>query len=117
MPQVATKLFSLPLFEPARPPLAAALLALLTSRLYGGAQEALGDTLFCLAAANWTDFHASVLPRCAETTLAAAGLGPGERCAALAHWGQADLGAHSFERALLAFLNDVAYWERAAAHG
>lgn len=55
-PQVATKLYSLPLFRPAWAPLAEALLAMLLSRLYTAAQDDLSDSLFALAAANWTDF-------------------------------------------------------------
>jgi len=55
-PQVATKLYSSPLFRPAWAPLAEALLAMLLSRLYTAAQDDLSDSLFALAAANWTEF-------------------------------------------------------------
>lgn len=55
-PQVATKLYTLPLFRPAWAPLAEALLAMLLSRLYTAAQDDLSDSLFALAAANWTEF-------------------------------------------------------------
>ncbi|KAI3429302.1 hypothetical protein D9Q98_005397 [Chlorella vulgaris] len=113
--QVATKLFSHPAFQPARGPLAAALLGMLVSRLYGSAQDALGDTLFSLAAANWTELHTHILPRFVEARLAPAGLGASELGALLALFGQADLDAHSFEKALLAFLNDAAFYARTAA--
>ncbi|KAL4856758.1 putative sphingolipid transporter spinster 2 [Chlorella vulgaris] len=113
--QVATKLFSHPAFQPARGPLAAALLGMLVSRLYGSAQDALGDTLFSLAAANWTELHTHILPRFLEARLAPAGLGASELGALLALFGQADLDAHSFEKALLAFLNDAAFYARTAA--
>lgn len=113
---MATRLYGLPAFQPARAPLASSLLSMLASRLYGGAQEALADTLFSLAAANWTEFHLSTLPRFVEARLAPAGLGPSEQAALLELFGQADLQAHSFERALLAFLNDAAFYERAADH-
>ena len=55
-PQVATKLYSLPLCQPAWAPLAEALLAMLASRLYTAAQDDLSDSLFALAASNWTEF-------------------------------------------------------------
>lgn len=54
--QVANKLYTLPLFRPAWAPLAEALLAMLLSRLYTAAQDDLSDSLFALAAANWTEF-------------------------------------------------------------
>lgn len=60
--QVATRLYSLPLFQGARAPLAACLLGMLLSRLYRSAQDELGDTLFALAAANWSEWHLSTLP-------------------------------------------------------
>ena len=42
------------------------------------------------------------------------GVGGSERSALAALFGSADMEAHSFERALLAFLNDAAFYERAA---
>lgn len=59
---MATRLYTLPLFQAARGPLAACLLGMLLSRLYRAAQDELGDTLFALAAANWSDWHLSILP-------------------------------------------------------
>ena len=35
---------------------------MLLSRLYRAAQDELGDTLFALAAANWSEWHLSTLP-------------------------------------------------------
>ena len=117
-PQVAAKLYSLPAFQLVRAPLAASLLAMLVSRLYRGAQDDLADSLFALAATNWSEFHLTVLPQFVGGRLAqGGGVGPSEHSALLALFGAADLDAHSFERSLLAFLNDAAYYERAAATG
>lgn len=111
--QVATRLFSLPLFQPLRAPLAEALLGALASRLYGAAQDDLSDSLFLLAASNWSEFHLSVLPRVIEQRLP--GAGPSERAALVGLFGAADLDAHSFEHKLRLFLNDYAFLECAAA--
>ena len=64
--QVVTRLYASPLFAPAREPLVAALLSMLCARLYTAAQPDLVDTLYALAAANWTDFQLSLLPRWAD---------------------------------------------------
>lgn len=80
------------------------------------AQADLSDTLFALAASNWSAFLLATLPAFVDGWVApAAGLGPSERGALLALWGAADLDTHSFEQRLRLFANDCAYLERAAA--
>ena len=78
-----------------------------------GAQEPLLDTLFCLAAANWSVWHLSFLPSYVEAHLLFAG--PSERQALTALFGASDLDAATFERQALAFLSDAAFYERYAA--
>lgn len=107
---VAAKLFASPHFDPARERLAAALLAMLLSRCYVAAHESLADTLFGLAAANWSAWHLTFLPAFVEAWLPCASAS--DKAALLTQFGSADLGANDFERALLAFLNDAAYLER-----
>ena len=111
-PQVATHLYSSPHFQAAHAPLLHALLSMLAGRCHAAAQSDLVDTLFGLAAANWSEFHLVLLPGWADRHLG--GLGPSERQALLAHYGAGDLDGHSFERAALAFANDCAFLERAA---
>lgn len=112
-PQVATKLYSLPLFQPLRAPLAASLLAMLVGGLYRGAQDELVDSLFSLAAANWSDFHLVLLPQFVDQRLGR--VGGAERASLVALFGHSDLEAHAFEEHLRRFLNDASYFERAAA--
>ncbi|PRW61041.1 Tubulin-folding cofactor B [Chlorella sorokiniana] len=109
--QVATKLYSLPLFRPAWAPLTEALLAMLLSRLYTAAQDDLSDSLFALAAANWTEFLLGLLPRFVDGWLP--GLGGSERAVLLSTLGQSDLDAHAFETKLRLLVNDAVFFEAA----
>eukprot|EP00887_Chlorella_sp_A99_P000228 scaffold13.g228.t1 len=108
--QVATRLYASRAFEPARGRLLAALLALLCSRCYGGAAEALADSLYGLAAANHTAWLTAALPAFLERHMGA--LGAGERAGLAGLFGAGDLEAGAFERAALAFVNDAAFYER-----
>jgi len=68
--------------------------------------------LLCsVAAANWSDFHLSFLPRFVEHRLSR--LGPSEQQALLGLFGAQDLDAPTFERQALAFMNDVLFYEAA----
>ena len=64
-----------------------------------------------MAAANWSDFHLSFLPRFVEHRLAR--LGPSEQGSLLGLFGVADLDASTFEKQVLAFMNDVLFHEQA----
>jgi hypothetical protein len=86
---------------------------MLVSGLYRAAQDELIDSRFSVAAANWSDFHLVLLPRFVEQRLGR--VGGAERASLVALFGHSDLDAHAFERKLLFFLNDAAFFERAAA--
>jgi hypothetical protein len=84
-------------------------LTMLLTRMYTGAQESLIDTLYQLAAANWSHFLLSFLPAFAEKNLAGLGARGAELAAGL---GSADMDALAFEKGVLAFVNDALYWEK-----
>lgn len=78
-------------------------------RLHAAAAPDLVDSLFSLAAANWSAFHLDFLPTFLDAHPAGAALGPSERAGLLALFGGADLEAAAFERQVLAFANNAAF--------
>jgi hypothetical protein len=114
-PQVATRLFTLPAFQPHRDALMASLLDMLRSRMYRAASADCIDILYAMAACNWSHFLLSFLPAYVDAALPA--LGGGERQRLVALLGGEDLDAPTFERRVLALLNDAARYERCAGAG
>jgi hypothetical protein len=110
--RVAVHLFSSPLFLGARAPLADSLLRMLLSRLYGGAQEQIIDTLHGLASSmGWTEFQLTFVPSFVQRRLPWMGARGGEVGAVLGA-DLTDLDAAAFETAVLKFVNDVLYWQQ-----
>ena len=90
-------------------------LTTLRSLSFQGAQDQLIDTLYGLASSNWSEFLLQFLPRYAEQRLGHVGGGAG--AGATAHFGMEDMDANAFERAVLAYVNDVVYLEERAKGG
>ncbi len=109
---MGTHLYSSPFFDPYRRRLFNALLTLLLSRLYAPVHLDLIDTLYGLAAANWSDFHLMLLPAYVEGQLGALGPARGQL---LGGFGMGDMGAAAFEAKMSAFANDVAFLQWSAA--
>jgi hypothetical protein len=109
---VVGKLYASPHMAPARAELTDALLGMLLSRMHRAAQEPLVDTLHGLAAAGgWDEFREGFAPDFVARRLPWLGDARGGGVAAALAAGGADPCA--FERAVLAFVNDVAFWEAA----
>ncbi|KAL4527441.1 hypothetical protein Ndes2526B_g08872 [Nannochloris sp. 'desiccata'] len=107
--QSRSKLFWKPYFSGWKDLTMESILSMLLTRMYTGAQESLIDTLYQLAAANWSHFLLSFLPAFAEKGLAGLGARGAELAAGL---GTGDMEAWAFEKGVLAFVNDAIYWEK-----
>jgi hypothetical protein len=107
---VAVKLYAHPLFQPHKAAVAEALLLILLSRLHTGAQEGVSDTLYAIAASNWSDFLLTFVPAFSERQLAV--LGPA-KVAVVGALGVGDMGGAEWDTRLLAFLNDAWYYQQA----
>jgi hypothetical protein len=107
--QSRTKIFWKPYFGGWKDTTMESILSMLLTRMYTGAQETLIDTLYQLAAANWSHFLLSFLPAFTEKVLAALGARGAELAAGL---GTGDMEVWAFEKSVLAFVNDAIYWEK-----
>jgi hypothetical protein len=106
--QAASKLYCRSWFEVWKEVLMDSILRMLLCRMYTAAQDDLIDTLYGLAAANWSAFHFVFIPRFIERRMEI--IRP--RAAEIAAiFGVSDMRPSAFESALKGFLNDALYWE------
>ena len=104
--QSVSKLFWKPYFSAWKEALLDSILAILLTRMYSGAQDYLVDTLYALAASNWSEFLLVFMPAFAERRLAAK-LGAARAQELVANVGVTDMEASTFEKAVLSFVNDA----------
>lgn len=106
--QLASKLYWRSWFDYRKENLMDSIMRMLMSRMYTAAQDDLIDTLYGLAASNWSTFHLGFIPCFIERRMKV--LRP--RAAEIAAiFGVTDMGPSDFESAVKGFLNNTLFWE------